>query len=116
MLSSLTETTWRDSGDCALERRGIHRLATSNQLIRSLVLMALSPTARFASECNNFTQYLSERNNIVTMHALMLALHPCYGCPPGLQPLAHYLIGPTQIGGANWMLNLLFAPWTPQAP
>src|SRR6202165_5929814 len=80
MLSSLTETAWVDSGDCALEKSGIQRLATSSQLIRSL-LMALSPTSRLASERNNFTQYSYKRNNVVTIGVHISVLHLSYGVP-----------------------------------
>src|SRR3984893_3478797 len=80
MLSSLTETAWGDSGDCALEKSGIQRLATSSQLIRSL-LMALSPTSRLASERNNFTQYSYKRNNVVTIGVHISVLYLSYGVP-----------------------------------
>jgi hypothetical protein len=65
MLSSLTETTLGDSGDCALENSGIQRVAIRSPLIRSLVLMALNPIVVLASDLNYLTQYSCTLNKVV---------------------------------------------------
>src|ERR1700722_14014068 len=66
MLNSLTDTTARGMGDCALETSGMHRHATHSEAIRSLFIVATNLNCQTRPQGQLFTQYSSNSNIVVT--------------------------------------------------